>query len=279
MFPDYQAQVLLAYQKKREAGQLSLNLLHPSPAQLRKECLLVLRDRYLKKDSRFISDFFEVPASETEYAQFIDNIDIDKFKPLLNFISLKTSDPVRKHVELLAWLIDFEPRPYKFGQTPVAEEDITKKIEEEKKDEAEVEKIPTGELPKVKKFRAALLVLVILACSGGGSYWLWGKMAGGGCAIWTGDRYRAVPCEQRTGNTSVVVVDEQRLAQFQLITRPDTVTSYSIGRSWYFKRNDSLELYTAGGIHPAHNERVLKKLTGYMFKKYVLPKKVYRTSF
>lgn len=288
MFADYQAQVLLTYQKKREAGQLSLNLSHPSPAKLRTECVLVLRDRYSKSDDRIIRDFFELSANESDYAQTIGKFDVDKFRPLVNFINRKTGEPVRKQVELLAWLIDFESRPYKFDQSITDKAEGIKATLDGPKENLE-DKTPIAEkdtfrqLPlnligkrlHIIKFRGLLLILVILAFFGGATYWLRDKMITGGCAIWTGDQYRSVPCDQQAGDTAVVVVDKQRLTQFKMITKPDTLSTYSIEKVWYFKRNDSLELYTAKGHHPVHPERELKKLTDYMYRKYILQKKFY----
>jgi hypothetical protein len=300
MFSAYKAKVILAYQKKREAGQLSLNILNSAPAKLREECLDVLQKRYLKKDDRTIRAFFKHRDETTDNEHRIRKSKGETFKTLDNYLKGITADTNDKNIELLAWLIDFEPRPYKFGQTIVVDDDIITEIKEEENEEKEKtteEKISDGQSSKngamvvnntskepiqkkiaAGKFRAAMLVLIILAFSCGGSYWLWQKMTAGGCAIWTGDHYRSVTCDQQAGNTAVVVVDKQRLADFKMITKPDTLSTYSVEKVWYFKKNDSLEVYTAKGYHPVHPERELKKLTDYMYRKYIRQNKFYRTS-
>ncbi|QNK61006.1 hypothetical protein H7F33_10430 [Pedobacter sp. PAMC26386] len=115
MFDDYKEKVILAYQKKRKANAISINLLRPSPGKLKTECLNVYGERRLKKDEKIFRSFFGSIDNATDYGQNIKAFDIDKFRPLINFLNGKTTDPEEKNIELLAWLIDFEPRPYQFG--------------------------------------------------------------------------------------------------------------------------------------------------------------------
>lgn len=111
MFDDYKKSVILAYQKKMKTGD-SINLLDPSPGQLRSECIIVYSERRLPKDEKILRTFFGSKDNLKDYSQNIDRFEIKGFKPLMNFIKGNTKNTDRKNVELLAWLIDFEPRPF-----------------------------------------------------------------------------------------------------------------------------------------------------------------------
>lgn len=113
MFDDYREKVILTYEEKKKANALSLNLLHLTPGNIKEECIKVYEERPLKKDENLLRSFFESKGDTTNYSSNIKATDIDKFRPLINFIRGKTVIPESKNVELLAWLIDFEPRPYK----------------------------------------------------------------------------------------------------------------------------------------------------------------------
>lgn len=113
MFDDYREKVILTYEEKKKANAISLNLLHLTPGNIREECIKVYEERPLKKDENLLRSFFESKGDTTNYSSNIKATDIDKFRPLINFIRGKTVIPESKNVELLAWLIDFEPRPYK----------------------------------------------------------------------------------------------------------------------------------------------------------------------
>lgn len=112
MFDDYKEKVILTYEEKKKANAISLNLIHPTPGKLKDECLIIYEERPLKKDENLFRSFFESKEDITNFTGSIKTHDIDKFRPLVYFLKRKTTVPDNKNVELLAWLIDFEPRPY-----------------------------------------------------------------------------------------------------------------------------------------------------------------------
>lgn len=253
MFADYQSQVILAYQTKRDAGKLSPYLMLPTPAKLKDECLAVCQERYLKKDEQFLRSFFEPREDKTAYMQVIRSADIDKFRPLCNFLRNSTTATSDRNVELLAWLIGFEPRPFQIDREYAAANSRTF-----------MEQIITSP----KKFNRSWYALLLLIPLIGGSYWLWDNH-NIGCMIWTKDHYQSVSCNQKNGELSVIATDTGRLSHFRKINNPDTITSRSLGKIWYIKLNGDIEYYTAGGPHPIHNERQLHPLTLYMLNKYI----------
>ena len=112
MLDDYKKAVISDYHYKKERGLLSSNMFNPTAAKLRKECLIALRGKTKKADEKVIREFFNSGEESNDYSPFIKRFDRDKLKPLDNFIKGETEVRDDKNVELLAWLIDFEPRPY-----------------------------------------------------------------------------------------------------------------------------------------------------------------------
>ncbi|MCD2424830.1 hypothetical protein LQ567_18755 [Niabella pedocola] len=115
MFADYTKLVLLDYEKKRAENALSLRLIHPSPAKLREECFYVRSRGYeKKKDEVALVGFFGDDMANI--LNTIKRFDIDKFRPLNNFLKKPEINTDQKNIELLAWLIDFELRPFELGR-------------------------------------------------------------------------------------------------------------------------------------------------------------------
>jgi len=114
MFTNYVLRVIETYQLKKEKSELSLNLTEPTPSRLKSECMIVYLERFREKDNKTLRLFFQTTDDTTNYSSSIRNIDTDKFKPLCNFLKGRTSDTDAKNIELLSWLIDFEPRPYDY---------------------------------------------------------------------------------------------------------------------------------------------------------------------
>lgn len=112
MFDDYKTLVLQDYQEKISAGTLSLNLVNPTSAKVKADCIQVCEKRFLKKDEAVLRVFFNQQDGESAYRRAISQCDTDIFKPLCNFIRGKTSNTDDRNIELLAWLIDFDKRPY-----------------------------------------------------------------------------------------------------------------------------------------------------------------------
>lgn len=114
MSDDYIFLVLLQYDQKLAAGTLSLLLSNPSPANLRAVSMAVCEERAVKNYEVTLDAYFGGLGEKKNYTELIGDTDLDKFKPLQNFILRKTAAPNPRVVELLAWLIDFEHRPFRF---------------------------------------------------------------------------------------------------------------------------------------------------------------------
>ncbi|SEK24385.1 hypothetical protein [Parapedobacter koreensis] len=108
---NYRIEVRQFYEMKKAAGELSVNLTYPSPAKLRNECLIQFRKKkHHRDDDSTLKSFFGLLPTEEFHEMAIKRFDIDKFKPLCSLLK-KEFRTDEKNIELLAWLIDFCPRP------------------------------------------------------------------------------------------------------------------------------------------------------------------------
>ncbi|MGN7786006.1 hypothetical protein ACTJIJ_15865 [Niabella sp. 22666] len=155
MFANYSKLLLQDFERKRESNQVPLGLVHLSLAQLRRDCLNVCSKRYeRKKDEAVLESFFGVGYDKTAVLDAIDGCSIDKFRPLVYFLQGRTNNPSKNIIELLAWLIDFEKRPFELGKmyeepdtTPHSEKNNTLPPEEfdDKNRVQETKAITSGE--------------------------------------------------------------------------------------------------------------------------------------
>ena len=307
MFEDYQASVVKHYQLKRTDGSLSLNVMKPKPSTIRKECLFVLATRANKGDLLTLRLFVGERENEEEYGRAIRNTDVNIFKPLSNFLKGQTTNTEDKNIELLAWLIDFSPRPYKLGFTAsdlmhiplgtAEDDDQTQALSS--KDTSNIYggsgniKVLTisprknlGEwlIEQFGNYRRKIIIgLVVLVTGAIGislnksakniSFMPFAKNDNQ-CMYWNGDQYIQLACETKLPYTQVIALDLFKLDHFKKITRPDTLTEAHINKIWYLKTNNEVELYTCDGKHPEQPHRRLRPLSKYMFDKYVVGKKV-----
>ncbi|SDG07070.1 hypothetical protein SAMN05421827_103127 [Pedobacter terrae] len=105
---DYQDLVLATYRKKCEERKLHLNLLKPTVVKLKKECIKKYDASDEAKD--VFSDFFDKDKMD-DISLILSKADPGDFRPLLNHINGATKRTDERNSELLAWLIDFQPRP------------------------------------------------------------------------------------------------------------------------------------------------------------------------
>src|ERR1700677_4036764 len=110
--PIYSKAVLAYYHQKLAADGLSLYIRQLSPSSFKEACLEVRRERFSRKDESPLKAFFGEGSNQDACLLAINDLETDKFRPLVNFIKGKTKKPEDKVVELVAWLIDFNDRPY-----------------------------------------------------------------------------------------------------------------------------------------------------------------------
>lgn len=92
-----------------------------------------------------------------------------------------------------------------------------------------------------------------------------------GCMYWAGDHYEKVSCDTIIKDRPTLSFDKS-LENLRLITQTDTISEWSIGKVHYIK-DSGVKFYTGAGLYPEDPTRPLKKLTRYMFDKYLRSKK------
>lgn len=92
-----------------------------------------------------------------------------------------------------------------------------------------------------------------------------------GCMYWAGDHYEKVSCDTIIKDRPTLSFDKSQ-ENLRMITQVDTISEWSIGKVHYIK-DSGVKFYTGAGLYPEDPSRPLKKLTRYMFEKYLRNKK------
>jgi len=130
LFIDYTKQIIKTYKEKRDAGLLSPLMMQLTTASIRQECIHVYNKRIEEErpgEENTLNSFFGVPPMGRPFAQHIKKYPRDKFRPLQNLIKGEIKNPMLINVELFAWLIDFNPRPFSNAQKKLEITDETVK--------------------------------------------------------------------------------------------------------------------------------------------------------
>lgn len=298
--PQYVKLVFGTYQLLRSAPDFSPALKQPTPAGARNECITVYKERPDNNDAPALRSFFG-PAENNSFLGAIENTRPEGFKTFTNYLKGKAVNTDDKNVELLAWLINFSHRPYRFGMDVVLNE--TEKAilsnegqideEDDKTDHSEnetaVKAVPAAdkEAPvvpivqptqndqvssEVVESRHIDLILVRKWIIIGGSllfilftlgFFLFYEKDDQ-CMYWKDDHYERVDCDAEVNDK--IAFDEERWKNFRKITDISTITKKSIGVVHYYG-NKNREFYTMGGKHPIETTRYLKVMTPYIWEK------------
>lgn len=262
---DYLKAILAAYEYKKAEGILPLNLSHPTPGNLRNECIIVYRERYLDGDEQTLRSFFGAPDKQNGFSRNIDNSRADEFRQLTKILRKEPDDPGlkkpgQKYIELLAWLIDFNPRP---GTLYYQQKNNNKTTNH-----------PVRRIP-IYTVAISFTVLFLVA---GATFFFWKKkpditpnalFTSQKCMYWTGDHYEAVDCNEKVSDAPIVSLDVQKLTNFKKITSPDTLTKDALGKVWYTKIAGEHQFFTDSGVHPLDTQKKLRPLSRYILSNHV----------
>jgi hypothetical protein len=312
MFLDYKKEVIKFYEKRLKEGDLPLGLQLHKPADLKKEWLNVMGENYIAShDDKLLREFFGPKEILADYERAIKTKGTDKCKPLSTFLEKNDVNAItnERNIELLSWLIKFEPRPHRVWEIKkekskildhnepktlvgpeqnkpdiflVSSKDVVlnyldikdqhlrkEKLEPIKNKAVEKEKI-------VKRTNSYLLIgIVILGILAftifSSKNWLNGFFGKkeNQCMYWNIDQYQMINCEQKLPNIQVIALDTFKLNYFKKIDRIDTLTKNCIGRIWYSKIDNKVEFFTIDGIHPEHLDRPLKPVTSHIYEVYI----------
>lgn len=281
---EYKELVLAAFDLKLAAGLLPTELVSSTPGNLKDESIKVFGKRANSKDELLLGSFLGEKEDSLSYQRALQQAKVDVFKPLNNFLKDRSIDTKFKNIELLAWLIDFEPRPYHPNlKTPihVAITDPDLKTHEEYILTTQSEEIDhQGQLPLlvtqwnkiVSKRKGALLSIITFICAAIYYYIVFfiPRIDGNeGCMIWNEDHYQPVNCREKVVNAQSIPINRNLVTGFKKITRPDTLTIYSVKKVWYINYRGKVDFFTANGNFPLDTTKRLLPMSDHILKKYV----------
>lgn len=312
LYKDYTDLILKTYAEQLDAGNLPRLLMRPTRANIKQECLHAYTER-LKRgenvEANTLRAFFGVLTDERQFNDLINDCPLDKFRPLQNLMNGRVQNPDAVTVELLAWLMDFKPRPFNHAQQVLKESSIDSNSDSktgssqssgeiemkallsvtnivELKDQLEEggEKTPkagnevTTNPPRKPKLKIIVEICLITIIFFGGMYTIRqyeisrGKVFGKGnthCMYWAEDHFEGMSCTEEKKDRLKLPMDSARMKSFKKITRTDTITEQSIGKVHYLKTNKVLEYFTTGGNHPIYVNRPLRPLSQYIYDTYL----------
>jgi hypothetical protein len=259
MTDDYRAAVLETYLKLKDGNKLSHNMANPTPANLRNEAAALYNKNKEANGAEILKEF-TVDGNRKYDAEIATTLDIDKFRPVSHYLLGQKSKSNPRVVELVAWLIDFNPRPYEVWKKANSNES---KRNGGGENGGKIQKMRFG---KIEVIMFLMVVGVIFA----GAYWFDRDQK---CMYWTGTEYKAVNCNEKIPQVTVIALDQKKLENFKKITKPDTITLNSVGKIWYSKIDNKVEFFTSRGMHPVKSYRILKPLSIHVWETYAVPNK------
>lgn len=288
---DYQDLVLAAYKKMRDNGKLYTILPKETTTRLRTACLKVYDSRYIPKeadilpnDADILSVFFEVDKMKCDdYRKVINDSEPDDFKALCNHIKGETGKTSEENTDLLAWLIDLEPRPrssyylspdkiIKIGGKPIDDLPLPPSTT--------TPPIPPDPpksfyIPRFSpRYITVSCITLLFVCTASFAVWeRWVKMVrmpelGEKYMYWDGDHYEPVKEGEQKAGVPIIKLNLQALKRQRRINLHDTMTNYSVGKVWHIKIGNNPEFYTDSGMHPVDTARRLRPMSSYVHTKY-----------
>ena len=116
-------------------------------------------------------------------------------------------------------------------------------------------------------------IVVILLLTGGSIFWLSksksSPLSPEKCMYWVEDHYEPIDCNGKFVDVPIVPLDIRKLSRFKKITIPDTLTTNSLGKTWYIRTGNQREYFTDSGTHPVDTLRKLKPLSEYILIKHI----------
>lgn len=269
-FDSYLADIKAKYELEK-TGEYSSYLSKPTPGSIKNLCSLLKNSEISSIDKEILNKFYA-----------IDNFDIDKFRPICKFFTGKTEIPQQSIVDIMAFLVNLEPRPlgkYLKSVVKIDDSKIIKNVEsnnleikpEESKSLVKIDdfKIKTSFINKNKTKIVGSISLAII------STFLISKtvISDKQCMEWQKNHYEVVECENKSVGFATInskVPLNENLLDLRKIEVSDTTTFFKHNKAiiWYYKNDDKLEFFNAPGFHP-ENDKPLKPITQYMIDKYV----------
>jgi len=279
MFDDYKIAVLKYYRELKINQLLSLNMDDPGREKLRRECVTVFLKKNSQHDKDFIQSFFDPTGRFNDQIRSIEQFSLDKFRPLVSFLTQKEDEERNLRdemgIKLISWLLNGPSYEDWRNGTPFP---TIKKVKGEKIIVTSTEKKHN---PRIS-ITFGITILFLTLFSGGIVYGLLKNNIDKTirtvkpteqCMYWAGQHYEPINCDNNDLDKVKVPLNMEQFNHQQRITMPDTLTSNALGKVWYGKINGSIDktpqFYTDSGTNPLDTTRRLLPVTTYMLNKYV----------
>lgn len=260
-FEVYKKEIRTRYKQVKKDGTMDLNRFFEeiTPGKIKNAAKRVFRLRNERNDIRVMSDFFSV-SEDKDFSKYLENVNADKFIPVLQFLEETTKKPRDEVVEFSAWLLGFNPRPYsKFKKNN------GRIIDDPPEGGSGGGFSPEAGIPWKKIVITISFISSIVAITYLGIDW---KLKN--CMTWTGIEYEKVYCS-KSYDPKIIPVDIKRLKEFKKIEVDTNYTFFDDNAKaivWYHKTGGKIEFFTKPGIHPTNN-KPLKSVTQEIVRKYV----------
>lgn len=287
-FDAFKMAIAANYEEKKR-GRFSDLLLDPTPANLKKLCVILNEEKLNSVDLSIFRHFFSLKP-EIDVSRQIKSFDTEKFKPLSSFLKSGTNLKDYGSANLIAIMVDFKDRPYtKFLDSNCiaylddSKDLLTSEYRDIRQDYSKVSL--SRQLPKSRtNFQYQLISL--LSKSGILLIYFFSLLLftafvikdtfDDKCMIWKGDHYEKIDCDENRvfGEMSydnVVALNKEVLENFKKINVYDTTTFFINDRPmiWYSKQGGQCEFFSCNGIHPV-TRKLLRPITKHMVEKHIL---------
>ncbi|WP_424989317.1 hypothetical protein [Flagellimonas sp.] len=282
----YQEAVLRKY-KKDKGGEMRGYLAAPTCSQIRDACMYLLDRRDEKNDAYILTRFFEFKTEHNRLKE-IENFGLGKFKAIEKFLKGDIKQTSTKNINLISWLIDFQPRPYEEYlksdfHGPVHESTLSANTHKKAPKIADPQTTygTTERIKKRKPFWITIPIIIVIVLLLTISFL---KVIRNGsnhaskqpqCMAWADSLYMKVPCSSKPYSqygTKVEPLDITKLKNFKKVEVNMATQFFSEDDKpllWYYKNKEGeIEYFTAPGLHPT-NDETLRKITPYIIQTYV----------
>jgi hypothetical protein len=264
-----------------------------TPAHLRDYCKRRIFEEKLLPLEDSVYHYFNQRGNKEELIIYINTHGADKLKPVKQFLDGSTSYPTNETMEMAAWIIHFKPRPYSNWLDQSTNQSSTH--DQPKQETVRPQDNHQGGSKEHAHRREHFLQNwlkkqgVLWGC---GAAILTASIFGilnikpsiraneteeSGCMIWVVDHFEPISCDEGIDREGVAKLNSVHLHDFKKITSIETIEHTDIDNIWYYKYNqDSLEYFSAPGLHPLNRQKTLRPMTNYMYLKYIYPRKNYK---
>ncbi len=271
------SQSILELYKENRGGDMAAFLSNPSPALIRDACLELYKKDLIKSDEEIIRSFFKFREGENGETA-IEEHGVGKLRAISDFLIEKSNTKHTPRLNLIALLVDFQPRPYsKFRKNKGevvkddSKTDNTQQLDNNAIGTGE-NHVETGEGKEGGKPWKKIIITISFIGIAAIIYFIpdWEQ---NDCMIWSNDHYEKIACD-KTSNPNLFY--NQNIVENFKRVELDTTTEvfFKDGKAlyWYDKEDGKIEFFTKGGKHPVNN-KVLKPVTQTIIRKYVYGEK------